>query len=412
MSNQHYFDVPFAFAGDVTAVPDPLQVGGTVSFTEGWNFNYQRNLSTDPAALPIDRSTMNWLLLQITTAIAALQKETVPEWIAAAQNGGVAISYGLGSTVLWSASGNAPFGKYVSVTANNALTPSAGDPLGTTTGWQVVCDPIATSAQAATGTNNASIMTPLLVAQQTALRALLAGSATQVFNVGPATAATHALQQQQKGYVVFTSSGSWTAPFTGTLYVDGCGGGGGGGGGAAPSAGLIATGASGGGAGFPVVKFAIPVTIGDVLTLTIGVAGPGGTSGLNGTAGGTTTIVRSGVTLLTLSGGGGGAVPVVVINTSVGAGPGGGTGSPPGAFGQDTSQYGPGATGGTGGSGPFGGGGPGGRGSTGGATVQGGNGGGNGAGGGGAGGVYGTAGVAATGNVGGNGTGGKLVFQW
>jgi len=189
MSNQKYFDVPFGFSGDVTAIPDPLQVGGSVSFTEGWNFNYQRDLATDPAALPIDRSTMNWLLLQITTAL--------PEWILASQNAGVAISYGLGSVVLYSTSGNAPFTKFVSLVAANVATPSTADPLGATTGWQVVCDPIATAAQASAGTNNASIMTPLLVAQQTALRALLAGSGSQVFNVGSAVAATQAPQLQQ-----------------------------------------------------------------------------------------------------------------------------------------------------------------------------------------------------------------------
>jgi hypothetical protein len=213
MSNQKYFDVPWATGGDQTVIPDPLQVGGTVSFTEGWNFNYQRDLSTDPAALPIDRSTMNYLINTITTALQALQKETVPEFILASQNGGVAISYGLGSVVLWSASGNAPFQKFVSIVANNVATPSASDPLGATTGWQIVCDPIATSAQAAAGTNNAAIMTPLLVAQQTALRALLAGSATQVFNVGPATSATQApqLQQlQQQAATAFATAG--TAP--------------------------------------------------------------------------------------------------------------------------------------------------------------------------------------------------------
>lgn len=190
---QHYFDVPFAFAGDVTAIPDPLQVGGSVSMTEGWNFNYQRDLSTDPAALPIDRSTTNWLLLQISTALQALQQAGVPEFILASQNGGAAFSYGKGASVLWSASGNAPFVKYVSLTAGNTNTPSASDPQGLTTGWQIEVDPIATAAQASAGTDDASIMTPLKVAQQTALRALLAGNASQVFNVATATAASHAV---------------------------------------------------------------------------------------------------------------------------------------------------------------------------------------------------------------------------
>jgi hypothetical protein len=204
--NQHYFDVPFGFAGDVTPIPDPLQTGGGVSMTEGWNFNYQRDLSTDPAALPIDRSTMNWLLLQITQALQALQQTGTPEFINAAQNAGAAFPYGKGAEVLWSASGNAPFTKFVSLTAANTNTPSTSDPTGATTGWQIVCDPIATSAQAAAGTDNASIITPLLLAQQTALRALLAGNSSQVFNVAPATSSTQAVQLSQLGgYAGFLS---------------------------------------------------------------------------------------------------------------------------------------------------------------------------------------------------------------
>lgn len=205
--NQHYFDIPFAFAGDVSSIPDPLQVGGSVSMTEGWNFNYQRDLSTDPAARPIDRSTMNWLLLQVTTALQALQQSSTAEFITAAQNGGVAFSYGLGSVVLWSASGNAPFVKYVSISSANTNTPSAGDPQGLTTGWQTVADAISTAAQATAGTNDYSIMTPLKVAQQTALRALLAGSSSQVFNVGAATTATQAPQATQVQASAFNYAG-------------------------------------------------------------------------------------------------------------------------------------------------------------------------------------------------------------
>lgn len=225
--NQHYFDVPFAFAGDVTAIPDPLQVGGTVSMTEGWNNNYQRNLSTDPAALPIDRSTTNWLLLQISTALQALQQAAVPEFILASQNAGTAYSYGKGASVLWSASGNAPFVKYVSLTAGNTNTPSAGDPQGLTTGWQAVVDPISTAAQASAGTDDASIMTPLKVAQQTALRALLAGSSSQVFNVATATTPTQAvplaqaqaLRYQYQGTQNFSATTALTSSIAGDLVT-------------------------------------------------------------------------------------------------------------------------------------------------------------------------------------------------
>jgi len=205
MSNQHYFDVPFAFGGDVTAIPDALQTGGTVSMEEGWNYNYQRNLSTDSAALPIDRSTTNWLFLQITTALQALQAETIPEWITAAQNGGASLPYGLGAEVLYSTSGNAPFVKYVSLVTGNTSTP------GTDANWQVAVDAVATGAQAAAGTNNSTIMTPALVASLVAARALLAGNSTQVFNAGPASSPTNVVTLSQF-IASLTSSGSFTFP--------------------------------------------------------------------------------------------------------------------------------------------------------------------------------------------------------
>lgn len=246
----------------------------------------------------------------------------------------------------------------------------------------------------------------------------LRGNGTNVLvdalQVGPATQPTDALQQQQKGFLSITTSQSWTSPFTGTLWVSGTGGGGGGGGVGFAGASVIVPGSSGGGAGFPVLMTPIAVTVGDVLVVTIGAAGTGGPNSVSsvGGVGGTTSIVRSGTTLLTLSGGQGGVVGPGGADNQAWPGQPGGSGSPPGTYGQDTSQFGPGAQGGIGGSGPFGGGGPGGRGSTGTQTVAGSPAGGFGAGGGGAGGVYGTIGVGATGNTGGAGAPGILLFQW
>jgi len=322
--NQHYFDVPFAFAGDVTPIPDPLQTGGTVSFTEGWNFNYQRDLSTDPAAEPIDRSTMNWLLLQITQALQAIQNAGVPEFITAAQNGGASFPYGKGTPVLWSASGNAPFGKYVSLTAGNTNTPDAGDPQGLTTGWQLVVDPIATAAQAAAGTDDASIMTPLKVAQQTALRALLAGNASQVFNVGPAVSATQApqLQQVNPGRLLrrliytlvggvlmvsvngsaFTTTGAtaFVPSSNATLWeVEGCGGGGGSGGLPATSSTQVAI-VGGGGSG----AYARSIFTSMPASVAIAVGAPGAAGASGGGSGGVGGVSTFG-TLITCNGGGG-----------------------------------------------------------------------------------------------------------
>ena len=56
---QKFYDTPFAVNGDVTAIPDPTQVSGNVSFDTGWTIDYQRQQGVDPLAKPIDRTTMN-----------------------------------------------------------------------------------------------------------------------------------------------------------------------------------------------------------------------------------------------------------------------------------------------------------------------------------------------------------------
>jgi len=195
---QKYFGTQFGFAGDNTVIPDPLQSGGQVSFNQGWTYDYQRDQTTDPAAKPIDRSTMNWLFGVITQQLQQYQQAAVPEWISATDNGGTPFPYEAGVRVRYSSNpGTVPFSVYVNLVANNTNTPNLADPTGATSNWQLAVYRIATSAQAAAGTDNSTIMTPSLVAQQDALRALVAGSSSQVFNVGPATAATHAVQAQQ-----------------------------------------------------------------------------------------------------------------------------------------------------------------------------------------------------------------------
>lgn len=195
---QKYFGTTFGFAGDNTVIPDPLQSGGQVSFNQGWTYDYQRDQTTDPAAKPIDRSTMNWLFGVITAQLQQYQQAAVPEWISATDNGGTPFPYEAGVRVRYSSNpGTVPFSVYVNLVANNTNTPNLADPTGATSNWQLAVYQISTSAQAAAGTDNSTIMTPSLVAQQTALRALVAGSSSQVFNVGPATSATHAVQAQQ-----------------------------------------------------------------------------------------------------------------------------------------------------------------------------------------------------------------------
>lgn len=320
---QFYFDIAFALSGDKTAIPDPLQVSGAVSMTEGWNFNYQRDLSTDPAARPIDRATMNWLFAQITTGLQALQQTGAPEWITAAQNGGTSLPYGKGSVVLYSASGNPPFVKYVSLIDSNTDTP------GATANWQVVADAIASSAQAAAGTDNATIMTPLRVATQDALRALLAGNSSQVFNVANASASTHAVALGQivgltAGRLLnvrrFTANGTYTpTPGTTAIIVDVVGGGGAGGSVGATAAGQLGVG-GGGGAGGHARSYLTTGFSGVSMTI-----GAGGVGGAPSTGGGTTSFGA----LLQATGGGAGSgangtpPPYVTINGYGGVGSGG-----------------------------------------------------------------------------------------
>ena len=41
-----FIKIPFALSGDKTAIPDDIQVNGSVSYTEGWGIDYAKNAST------------------------------------------------------------------------------------------------------------------------------------------------------------------------------------------------------------------------------------------------------------------------------------------------------------------------------------------------------------------------------
>jgi hypothetical protein len=118
---------------------------------------------------------------------------------------------------------------------------------------------------------------------------------------------------------IFTSSGTWTAPTTGTIqgYEVLCiGGGGGGGGGITTASGTANSGGGGGGgASYFDVRYA---TISSPQTITIGAGGTAGTAGGSGGQGGTTTFGS----LLSCFGGGGGAVGQSAANSGGGGGAG------------------------------------------------------------------------------------------
>lgn len=92
MSNK-FFVNPFGEAGDLTPIPDPTQVSGSVSYASGWGFDYQRTYPTDPAALTIPRAQMNQLFFDITQALQQYQTYGIPNFITTTQNLGTPYSY-------------------------------------------------------------------------------------------------------------------------------------------------------------------------------------------------------------------------------------------------------------------------------------------------------------------------------
>jgi len=129
--DQRFFAQPFAVNGDRTVVPDPVQSNGSVSFDQGFGFDYERELGVDPDAKPVPRDATNYLFYALTQAVGQYQTAGIPEFITAADNGGAAYAYGRGVMVRYRAAPGDPFVTYVSKTAGNTSVPGATTDWGT-----------------------------------------------------------------------------------------------------------------------------------------------------------------------------------------------------------------------------------------------------------------------------------------
>lgn len=49
------FKTPFATQGDKASIPVEIQPDGSVSYTQGYGYDYERDQVTDPAAKDIER---------------------------------------------------------------------------------------------------------------------------------------------------------------------------------------------------------------------------------------------------------------------------------------------------------------------------------------------------------------------
>ena len=121
-----YFRFPFAVSGDRTAVPDPTQTDGSISYQLGYTVNYQLNQATDSNALDIDRREFNQTLFDITGTLQQYYQRGVPPFITSAMNGGAAYSYSQYARVLFNNR------IYESLINNNTTTPT------NTTNWRLV----------------------------------------------------------------------------------------------------------------------------------------------------------------------------------------------------------------------------------------------------------------------------------
>ncbi|WP_193014306.1 phage tail protein [Pseudomonas sp. FME51] len=74
------FKVPFATQGDKIVVPVETQPDGSVSYTQGYSYDYERDQTSDPSAKDIEREKMNSLFHDITESIGEMQLQGFAKW--------------------------------------------------------------------------------------------------------------------------------------------------------------------------------------------------------------------------------------------------------------------------------------------------------------------------------------------
>ncbi|WP_189388956.1 tail fiber protein [Buttiauxella sp. B2] len=152
---QHFFRTPWAANGDKAAISETNNPDGTVSFNEGWGLDYEKDMDADAHAKAVERDAMNGILNAITVALRQYQTGAFPEFITAADNGGAAFAYGVGTVVRYRVTADVAFKSYVSLVDGNTAVPG-----GDTTQWQEFIYAEASDADTATGQSGVLIITP------------------------------------------------------------------------------------------------------------------------------------------------------------------------------------------------------------------------------------------------------------
>lgn len=121
MTTPLYYIYPFGQnADDLTAIPAPAAIDGSVSYYYGWTDPYEYDLLTNPAALPIPRGQMNQLFFDITNNLQEYQQYGTPQWVDSSQPG-YPVSYPIYARVYYSGL------VYENQVASNTSTPGSDD---------------------------------------------------------------------------------------------------------------------------------------------------------------------------------------------------------------------------------------------------------------------------------------------
>ncbi|HIE4504362.1 hypothetical protein [Morganella morganii] len=76
----HIFKVPFAIQGDKKSIPVEVQADGSLSYTQGYGYDYERDQATDPAAKDIEREKMNGIFYDLSSALGEVQIFGYAKW--------------------------------------------------------------------------------------------------------------------------------------------------------------------------------------------------------------------------------------------------------------------------------------------------------------------------------------------
>ena len=174
-----FFKFPFAAQGDKVVVPDGVQADGSVSYEQGFGYDYARNLANDPLAKPMPRDKTNQIFNDITQAIREYQTLGTPDFITPELNDDKPYPYAMYARVRYNGS------VYVSRKDNNTSLPAVASD------WDEVTGTKATNAEAIAGLDDSKIMTPAKVklAVQTfappSIIRITAGQSLPTTNIGP-----------------------------------------------------------------------------------------------------------------------------------------------------------------------------------------------------------------------------------